>query len=63
VAAYTVNPHGGRRWPNRNTRLLALRDAVMGRWGKMGADAAAVCYPAQQAAHSKQRAARQRSDS
>jgi len=45
VAAYTAKPHSGRRLPHRNARLLALRDAVLGRWGKMGADVAAVCYP------------------
>jgi len=45
VAAYTAKSHGGRRIPNRNARLLALRDAALGRWGKMGADVAAVCYP------------------
>lgn len=48
VAAYTVKSHAGRRRPNRNARLLAMRDAVTGRWGKMGPDVAAVCYPAQQ---------------
>ena len=26
-------------------RLLALGDAALGRWGKMGPDVAAVCYP------------------
>ena len=45
IAAYTVKPHGGRRIPHRNARLLALRDAALGRWGKMGADVEAVCYP------------------
>lgn len=45
VAAYTVKSHGGRRLPNRNARVLALRDAVLGRWGKMGPDVEAVCYP------------------
>ena len=45
IAAYTVKPHGGARIPNRNARLLALRDALLGRWGKMGPDVAAVCYP------------------
>lgn len=45
IVAYTVKPHGGARIPNRNARLLALRDALLGRWGKMGADVAAVCYP------------------
>ncbi len=45
VAAFTTKPHGGARIPNRNARLLALRDAFLGRWGKMGPDVAAVCYP------------------
>ena len=45
VAAYTMKPHGGRRLPHRNVRLLALRDAALRRWGKMGLDVAAVCYP------------------
>lgn len=45
VAASTAKPHGGQRIPNRNARLLALRDAVLGRWGKMGPDVAKVCYP------------------
>jgi len=44
VAAYTAKPRGGQRLPNRNARLLALRDAVLGRWGKMGPDVEAVCY-------------------
>lgn len=34
VAAYTVKSQGGRRIPHRNARLLALRDAVLGNWGK-----------------------------
>jgi len=45
IAAYTAKPHGGQRQPNRNARLLALRDAVLGRWGKMGPDVTALCYP------------------
>jgi hypothetical protein len=44
VAAYTAKPHRGQRIPNRNARLLALRDAVLRRWGKMGPDVAKVCY-------------------
>ncbi len=43
--AYTVKPHHGLRLPNRNARLLAFRDAVLGRWGKMGPAVASVCYP------------------
>jgi GT2 family glycosyltransferase len=45
VAVYTVKSHDGRRTPNRNARLFALRDAILGRWGKMGSDVARVCYP------------------
>lgn len=45
IAAYTAKPHGGQRLPHRNARLLALRDAVLGRWGQMGPDVAAVCSP------------------
>lgn len=43
VAAYTAKPHGGDRIPNRNARLLALRDALLGRWGKMEPDVERVC--------------------
>ena len=43
IAAYTAKPWGGQRRPHRNARLLALRDAALGRWGKMGPDVAAVC--------------------
>ena len=45
VAAYTAKLHCDQRIPNRNARLLALRDAILGRWGKMGPDVAKVCYP------------------
>jgi len=45
IAAYSAKPHGGQRLPNRDVRLLALRDAMLGRWGKMGPDVAAICYP------------------
>lgn len=47
IAAYTAKPHGGRRIPNRDARLLALRDATMGRWGQMRPDVAKICYPNQ----------------
>jgi GT2 family glycosyltransferase len=43
IAAYTAKSHGGARRRNRNARVLALRDALLGRWGKMGADVADVC--------------------
>ena len=45
IVAYTLKSHNGQRIPNRNARILALRDALLGRWGKMGSDAAAICYP------------------
>jgi GT2 family glycosyltransferase len=45
IAAYTAKPHSGKRLPHRNARLMALRDAILGRWGKMGPDVEAVCYP------------------
>jgi GT2 family glycosyltransferase len=43
IAAYTAKPHGRNRLPHRDARLLALRDAVQGRWGKMGPDVEAAC--------------------
>lgn len=45
IAAYTVKSHNGQRIPNRNARLFALRDAMLGRWGKMGVDVERVCSP------------------
>lgn len=44
IAAYTIKPHGGKRIPNRNARLLALRDTLLGHWGKMRPDVKEVCY-------------------
>lgn len=45
VAAYTIRSQHGSRLPNRNARLYALRDALLGRWGKMGADVQRACCP------------------
>lgn len=45
IAAYTAKSHQGQRLAHRNARLLALRDAALGRWGQMGPDVAAVCFP------------------
>jgi GT2 family glycosyltransferase len=45
IAAYTLKSRYRPRRPNRDARLFAIRDAVLGRWGKMGADVAALCYP------------------
>lgn len=36
IATSTSKSHGGPRIPNRNSRLLALRDAMLGRLGKPG---------------------------
>lgn len=44
VLAFSVKTHQGLRLPHRNARLLALRDAALGRWGKMGADVYAACH-------------------
>lgn len=44
AAAFTVDSHGGLRTANRNARLLAIRDAILGRWGEMGPDVASVCF-------------------
>lgn len=44
VAAYTLKPRYRQRRRNRDARLFALRDALLGRWGKMGADVTALCY-------------------
>jgi len=45
IVAYTLKSHDGARLCNRNARLLGMRDAVLGRWGKMGPDVATMCYP------------------
>lgn len=45
VSAYTLKRRTPQRLRSRNVRLLALRDAVLGRWGKMGADVERICYP------------------
>lgn len=44
IAAYTLKPRGRERLPNRDARLMALRDALLGRWGKMG-QPFVVCDP------------------
>jgi len=45
ILAFTVKSHKGQRLRNRNARVLALRDSIISRWGKMGDDVAKVCYP------------------
>lgn len=44
VAAYSLKAAYRQRRRNRDARLFALRDAVLGRWGKMGRDVNALCY-------------------
>lgn len=45
ILAFTVKSHKGQRIRNRDARILAIRDAILGKWGKMGPDVAALCYP------------------
>lgn len=45
IFAFSIKSHEGKRLPNRNARIYALRDAALGRWGKMGADVAKICCP------------------
>lgn len=44
-AAYSVKNRSAQRLRSRTIRLLALRDAALGRWGKMGRDIERRCYP------------------
>jgi hypothetical protein len=44
VAAYTLKSAYRERRRNRDARLYAVRDAVLGRWGKMGSDVTSLCY-------------------
>lgn len=43
IAAYTIKSHGGKRIPNRNARLLALRDFISGRPSEMRLDVKNAC--------------------
>lgn len=45
IVVYTIKTNHGQRLPHRTARLYALRDSLLGRWGKMGDDTATVCYP------------------
>jgi GT2 family glycosyltransferase len=45
ITAYTVKTWRGQRLPSRNARLIALRDALLGRWGKMGTGVAKDWVP------------------
>jgi GT2 family glycosyltransferase len=44
IGAYTLKSQKGTRRANRDARILALRDAATGRWGKMRPDVAAICH-------------------
>lgn len=43
IVAYSLKSQRGQRIPSRNARLLALRDAWLGRWGKMRPDVVQIC--------------------
>lgn len=38
IAAYTLKNQRGQRLRNRNAKWMGLRDASLGRWGRLGAD-------------------------
>jgi GT2 family glycosyltransferase len=44
LIAYTLKPRHRPQRRNRDARFLALRDALRGRWGRMPADVAGVCF-------------------
>jgi len=44
ITAYTFKSRGGQRIANRDARSYAIRDALLGRWGRMGSDVEHVCY-------------------
>jgi GT2 family glycosyltransferase len=44
VLAHSLKPQYRHLRRHRDARVLALRDALLGRWGKMGPDVARVCY-------------------
>ncbi len=43
IIAYTIKPNHGERTPNRNARLLGLRDALLGRTGAMDHSTRIAC--------------------
>jgi GT2 family glycosyltransferase len=43
IVAYSLKPRHRHLHLNRDARVLALRDAFLGRWGRMGQDVASVC--------------------
>ncbi len=42
IAAYTLKNRNAVRLRNRDAKLLAIRDALLGRWGQMGKDVAVI---------------------
>jgi hypothetical protein len=44
IGVYTVKNRTPERLRSRRARQMALRDALLQRWGKMGPDVAEVCY-------------------
>lgn len=44
IAVYTAKSHNGQRTRHRNARMFGLRDACLGRWGKMGPDVVKACF-------------------
>jgi GT2 family glycosyltransferase len=44
IAAYSLKARHKSLHVNRDARVLALRDACLGRWGRMGPDVETVCY-------------------
>lgn len=51
IASQTVKPGFRHLRAQRDARVLALRDAMRGSWGKMGSDVAAVCASRMDAEH------------
>jgi len=43
LAAYTVKGRSRERLRSRNARMFGIRDAILGRWGKMGPDVERFC--------------------
>ncbi len=45
ITSHTLKPRYRNLRVNRDARVFALRDAILGRWGEMGRDVAMVCNP------------------
>ncbi len=48
TAAHSVKPQYRHLRANRDARVLGVRDALLGRWGKMGPDVEVLCFPGKQ---------------